>query len=167
MELPCTSPRASYCTGEICAWARSSSPDQMESNLGVALSSGWQSFTATSNGLLMAVGLYKNGTSGPTELELSILEGEGDSGAVLYSGTHVLPDEPNAHTAVLAAPTPIEAGGVYTMKIVPSSPPFSTIANSMNPYPYGRSSGGAGEDLWFRIEAEVAARSDCPVECVH
>lgn len=115
----------------------------------------WQSFTCGASGKLSRVSLNSNGGISTT-LTISIYEGTGTTGALLYSGSY--PFNLSGTQIELTCDIPCDQmpdvvqGNVYTLRVQGS---FNTIYNSTNPYAggyYYNTSNGVqtGWDMMFK-----------------
>lgn len=144
--------------------------DQINDNVGnyfLNLTSGWQSFTAGTDGYLAAVSLYvysygagSKYSGGPDWTgTLAIYAGTGTGGALLasqpISGTGAV----QLPTFFLDPPPKLAAGGVYTLAILNASAGL-TFRASANLYAGGRCGFNAGYDLDFATYLMASDWSD-------
>ena len=131
-------------------------------NVGLNMANIWQSFTAGANGRLGRLELQTNGAAGVVTFTLSIYQGQGTGGTLLYSAPASI-DTNNPvntfHTIDLpysAAPA-LTAGQQYTFGIVGQN--WASVGRNDNAYAGGQCSFGANYDLEFKESVYTGAPS--------
>jgi predicted Holliday junction resolvase-like endonuclease len=100
----------------------------------------WQSFTATSSGVLSLISIFGNGAIGARNGTLNIYSGTGTTGAQLYSGSVALPPFSGWFDLPIASSVSVVTGNVYTFQILDPNPvvsPGGMVASVNNLYPQG------------------------------
>ena len=100
----------------------------------------WQSFTATSSGVLRLISIFGNGAIGDRNGTLNIYSGTGTTGAQLYSGSVALPPFSGWFDLPIASSVSVVTGNVYTFQILDPNPvvsPGGMVASENNLYPQG------------------------------
>lgn len=111
--------------------------------------SSWQSFTASTGGILHEV-TFGVGAAAPGPYTLTVYQGEGIGGTALFSQFVSTAQAPNSTVSLVLSGTLDLVGGMeYTIE-VSSAASFDWQADSGNPYS-GGSSSAAGSDLVFSV----------------
>ena len=100
----------------------------------------WQSFTATSTGVLRLISIFGNGAIGDRNGTLNIFSGTGTTGAQLYSGSVALPPFSGWYDLNISSNVAVVSGSVYTFQILDPNPvvsPGGMVASENNLYPQG------------------------------
>ena len=100
----------------------------------------WQSFTATSSGVLRLISIFGNGAIGDRNGTLNIFSGTGTTGAQLYSGSVALPPFSGWYDLNISSNVTVVSGSVYTFQILDPNPvvsPGGMVASENNLYPQG------------------------------
>lgn len=119
----------------------------------------WQSFTATSSGVLTTISVYGNGSIGARTGTLTIYAGTGTSGAQLYSGSTALPPSSGWFDLTIGSSLSIVSGNIYTFQIQDQNPvvsPGGMVASENNLYTQGDYyssvyGSNSGYDLTFKL----------------
>lgn len=109
----------------------------------------WQSFTPSFTGLLRGVTAGATSTGGPIPCTFRVYAGEGIGGALLAQQSFTVAGGP-VFTYTLTNAVPVTAGQLYTFSVVPDAGLLHTEYGLGNPYPGGRCSNFAGNDLMFQ-----------------
>jgi hypothetical protein len=100
----------------------------------------WQSFTATSSGVLQLISIFGNGAIGARNGTLNIYSGTGTAGAQLFSGSVALPPFSGWFDLPIASSVSVVTGNIYTFQILDPNPvisPGGMVASENNLYPQG------------------------------
>ncbi len=100
----------------------------------------WQSFTATSSGVLRLISIFGNGAIGSRNGTLNIYTGTGTSGTQLYSGTVALPPFSGWFDLNINSNVNVVSGNVYTFQILDPNmvvTPGGLVASENNLYAQG------------------------------
>ena len=122
-------------------------------NTAFSMTNIWQSFTAGATGRLGRIELNTNGVSGVVTFTLSIYQGQGTGGTLLYSAPASIDtvNPPNTFHALdlpySTAPA-VTAGQQYTFSLVGQD--WSAVGRSDNGYAGGQCSFGPNYDLDFK-----------------
>lgn len=121
----------------------------------------WQSFRPTASGRLTKVGIWHDQSEGSRNVTLSILDGEGAGGSVLWSKAVTLNNYWDTFT--IDANVPVTANMPKTLRIVhPGSGNTSLGVSWGDRYTRGISSGDPDEDLMFQTWV-ISSESEQPV----
>lgn len=119
------------------------------SNTVASAISSWQSFTASTDGILHEV-TFGVGATAPGPFTLTVYQGEDNTGTALFSQFVAAAQPPNSTVILPLAGTLDLTGGMeYTIE-VSSAASFDWLADSGNPYAGGVSS-SPGSDLVFSV----------------